>query len=105
MPPSRPSLPRRSAKREDGRTRANAGQKGIDLPCHTPFLDWRCRRSASRSAEREGGRDDRGGEQEMSGFEGTLALKLDFGDLPTRVTSTGSRGRAGLRLAAGTEQL
>ena len=45
------------------------------------------------------------GEQEMSRFEGSLALKLDFGELPTRVTSTGSRGRAGLRLAAGTNQL
>ena len=39
----------------------------------------------------------------MSGFEGSLALKLDFGELPTRVTRT--RGRAGLRLAAGTDQL
>ena len=36
----------------------------------------------------------------MSGFEGALARKLDFGDGPTTVTSTGSRGRAGLRLAA-----
>jgi hypothetical protein len=41
----------------------------------------------------------------MSRFEGSLAVKLDFGELPTRVTSTGSRGRAGLRLAAGTNQL
>ena len=41
----------------------------------------------------------------MSGFEGSLALKLDFGELPARVTSTGSRGGAGLRLASGTEQL
>jgi hypothetical protein len=41
----------------------------------------------------------------MSGFEGSLALKLDFGELPTRVTSTGSRGRAGLRLASGPERL
>ena len=41
----------------------------------------------------------------MSGFEGSLALKLDFGELPARVTSTGSRGRAGLRLAPGTDQL
>ena len=41
----------------------------------------------------------------MSRFEGSLALKLDFGELATRVTSTGSRGRAGLRLAAGTNQL
>ena len=37
----------------------------------------------------------------MNGFEGSLALKLDFGDLATKVTSTGGRGRAGLRLAAG----
>lgn len=35
----------------------------------------------------------------MSGFEGSLARKLDFGELPTTVTSTGGRGRAGLRLA------
>ena len=35
----------------------------------------------------------------MTGFDGSLALKLDFGDLPARVTSTG--GRAALRLAAG----
>ena len=41
----------------------------------------------------------------MSGFEGSLALKLDFGELPARVTSTGNRGRAGLRLASGTDQL
>ena len=41
----------------------------------------------------------------MSGFEGSLALKLDFGELPARVTSTGSRGRAGLRLASGTDPL
>jgi hypothetical protein len=41
----------------------------------------------------------------MSGFEGSLALKLDFGELPARVTSTGSRGRAGLRLASGPAQL
>ena len=41
----------------------------------------------------------------MSGFEGSLALKLDFGDSPARVTSTGGRGRAGLRLAAGADQL
>jgi len=38
-------------------------------------------------------------ESVMSGFEGTLAKKLDFGDLPTKVTSTGGPGRAGLRLA------
>jgi hypothetical protein len=37
----------------------------------------------------------------MTGFEGTLALNLDFGDVPTRVTSTGGRGRAALRLAPG----
>ena len=37
----------------------------------------------------------------MSGFEGSLARKLDFGELPTTVTSTGGRGRAGLRLAPG----
>jgi hypothetical protein len=41
----------------------------------------------------------------MSGFEGSLALKLDFGDSPAKVTSTGGRGRAGLRLADGTDQL
>jgi hypothetical protein len=41
----------------------------------------------------------------MSGFEGSLALKLDFGELPTRVTGTGSRGRAALRLASGADQL
>ena len=41
----------------------------------------------------------------MSGFEGSLALKLDFGELPARVTSTGGRARAGLRLASGTEPL
>ncbi len=35
----------------------------------------------------------------MSGFEGSLALTLNFGDLPTKVTSTGGPGRAGLRLA------
>jgi hypothetical protein len=34
----------------------------------------------------------------MSGFEGSLARKLDFGELPAAVTSTG-RGRGGLRLA------
>lgn len=41
----------------------------------------------------------------MMGFDGSLALKLDFGldfgDVPTRVTSTGGRGRAALRLAPG----
>jgi hypothetical protein len=36
----------------------------------------------------------------MSGFEGSLAMKLDFGEQPTMVTSTGGRGRAGLRLAS-----
>lgn len=35
----------------------------------------------------------------MGGFEGSLALKLDFGERATLVTSTGGRGRAGLRLA------
>jgi hypothetical protein len=35
----------------------------------------------------------------MSGFEGSLARKLDFGELPAAVTSTGGRGRGGLRLA------
>jgi hypothetical protein len=34
----------------------------------------------------------------MAGFEGTLARKLDFGELPGAVTSTGGRGRAALRL-------
>ncbi len=36
----------------------------------------------------------------MTGFEGSLALKLAFGDVPTRVTSTSGRGRAALRLAS-----
>ena len=40
----------------------------------------------------------------MNGFEGSLALRLDFGESPAKVTSTG-RGRAGLRLASGAEQL
>jgi hypothetical protein len=50
----------------------------------------------------------------MSGFHGSLAVKLDFGDVPTAVTSTGAGclpadrvavqarrpgGQAGLRLA------
>jgi hypothetical protein len=35
----------------------------------------------------------------MSGFDGSLARKLDFGEQPTVITSTGGRGRAGLRLA------
>lgn len=33
----------------------------------------------------------------MAGFEGSLAMKLDFGEQATMVTSTG--GRSGLRLA------
>ena len=33
-------------------------------------------------------------EPRYDGFDGSLALKLDFGEVPTRVTSTGSRGRA-----------
>ena len=41
----------------------------------------------------------------MSGFEGSLARKLDFGDLPAAVTSTGGRGRGGLRLAPGLGRL
>jgi hypothetical protein len=36
----------------------------------------------------------------MGGFEGALARKLDFGESPTKVTSTTGPGRAGLRLAA-----
>ena len=39
----------------------------------------------------------------MTGFEGTLARTLDFGEVPTHVTSTG--GRAGLRLATGPGRL
>lgn len=39
----------------------------------------------------------------MTGFEGSLALKLDFGDAPGKVTSTGAR--AGLRLAPGQRAL
>jgi hypothetical protein len=35
----------------------------------------------------------------MTGFDGSLARKLDFGEQPTVITSTGSRGRTGLRLA------
>lgn len=35
----------------------------------------------------------------MNRFEGSLALKLDFGGQATKVTSTAGRGRAGLRLA------
>ena len=34
----------------------------------------------------------------MKGFEGSLALKLDFGGMATRVTGTGA-GRQSLRLA------
>jgi hypothetical protein len=34
----------------------------------------------------------------MSGFDGSLARKLDFGERPTVISSTG-RGRTGLRLA------
>jgi hypothetical protein len=34
----------------------------------------------------------------MTGFDGSLARKLDFGEQPTVITSTGARGR-GLRLA------
>jgi hypothetical protein len=41
----------------------------------------------------------------MSGFKGSLALKLDFGESPASVTSTAARGRAGLRLAVGADQL
>ena len=35
----------------------------------------------------------------MAGFEGTLARRLDFGELPTAVTSTGGPSRMALRLA------
>ena len=35
----------------------------------------------------------------MSEFEGSLARKLDFGELPAAVTSTGGAGRGRLRLA------
>ena len=35
----------------------------------------------------------------MSGFEGSLALKLNFGEVSTRVTSTGAGGRVSFRLA------
>ena len=41
----------------------------------------------------------------MSGFEGSLARKLDFGEQPAAVTSTGGRGRAGLRLALSSGRL
>ena len=34
-------------------------------------------------------------------IDGSVARKLDFGGFSTRVTSTGLRGRTGLRLAAG----
>ena len=40
-----------------------------------------------------------------SGFEGSLARKLDFGELPAAVTNTGGRGRGGLRLAPGLGKL
>jgi hypothetical protein len=36
----------------------------------------------------------------MREFDGSLAMKLDFGEVPTRVTSTGTRAGAGLRLAS-----
>ena len=35
----------------------------------------------------------------MTGFDGSLARKLDFGEQAAVTTSTESRGRAGLRLA------
>jgi hypothetical protein len=35
----------------------------------------------------------------MSGFDGSLARKLDFGEQPGAVTGTGVRGGASLRLA------
>jgi len=35
----------------------------------------------------------------MSGFDGSLARKLDFGEQPTAISSTGGRVLAGLRLA------
>jgi hypothetical protein len=41
----------------------------------------------------------------MAGFEGALARKLDFGETPTAVTSTGGRGRAALRLAPASGRL
>ncbi len=41
----------------------------------------------------------------MQGFDGALALKLDFGELVTTVTGTGGRGRGGLRLAPGSGRL
>ena len=41
----------------------------------------------------------------MSGFDGSLARKLDFGEQPGAVTSTGARGRAGLRLAPPLQRL
>jgi hypothetical protein len=38
----------------------------------------------------------------MTPFEGSTALKLDFGGMTTTVaTAPGGRGRAGLRLASG----
>ena len=41
----------------------------------------------------------------MSGFDGNLARKLDFGEQPLAVTGTGARSRAGLRLAPSTGRL
>jgi hypothetical protein len=41
----------------------------------------------------------------MSGFDGSLARKLDFGEQAAAVTSTGGRGRAGLRLAPPLQRL
>lgn len=35
----------------------------------------------------------------MVRMDGTLARKLDFGDMPSSLTGTAGRGRAGLRLA------
>jgi hypothetical protein len=35
----------------------------------------------------------------MKEFEGSLALRLDFGERPAAVTGTGGRSGAGLRLA------
>ena len=41
----------------------------------------------------------------MSGFDGALARKLDFGEQPAAVTNTGGRGRAALRLAPRLQRL
>jgi hypothetical protein len=38
----------------------------------------------------------------MKGFDGSLAVKLDFGELATTVTDTVGRGRGRLRLAVPT---